>query len=178
MGSLVTAHCDMCNKDYRYAFGTIADVVPFDIVLKLMVKEQKYLLDFEVYKEVLRKELAEDPQFKTLSYEQQDKVLETSFKQVDEFFPQEEKDMIKNNILWGGSVEIYPIVDLRIPEEQREVFNVPLVHLEFLRPEGTVKYDRKYNENVLYVQFTPDQTMLTCPKHVTISARKVKEDRI
>ncbi|MFV8414209.1 hypothetical protein ACNQ2I_02200 [Mycoplasma sp. Z355B] len=167
MGSIVKAHCPECNYTYTYVFGLVQDLMPYQMFINLFAKRQKDLFDKETFKAVMYEELETDIMFMLKEKAEQEQILEENFKNINNFFSEEEKQLMKSNIVLGGEVESYPVFRIDVEPKNRELYNVPLVKLQFMNKE---LYQRKYNQYVYYVQFAPDHSVLTCPKHQELCA--------
>ncbi|SJZ54224.1 hypothetical protein [Mycoplasmopsis verecunda] len=172
MGSIVKAHCSECNETYTYVFGLVQDLMPYQTFLNLYAKKQKDLFSEDIFKEVLYDELETDIMFMLKDKEEQEEILNRNYKNVLNFFSEEEKKLIKSNILLSGEIESYPVFRLDSDPSKREIYNVPLVKLKFMNAD---EYTRTYNPYVYYVQFTEEHDRLTCPRHGKLTAELVSE---
>lgn len=53
--------------------------------------------------------------------------------------------------------------------------NIPLLSLWFLNQE---EYKRRYNPEIIYIQFTKEQDYLVCPKCQSMSAAVIAQDQV
>ncbi|MHA3828262.1 hypothetical protein [Mycoplasma sp. Z1473D] len=174
MGSIVKAHCPQCDKTFTYVFGLVQDLLPYQMFINLFAKKQVDLFKEDIFKKVMYEELETDLAFMLKEKEEQEKILNENFKNINAFFSPEEKQLMKTNIVLSGSVESYPVFRLDTEPTQREIYNVPLVKIKFMN--GQALYERKYNNFVYYVQFAADHSVLTCPAHGKLCAEFQSEN--
>ncbi|EFF41338.1 hypothetical protein [Mycoplasmopsis alligatoris] len=172
MGSRVTANCSICNNSYVYYFGKIKELEPIRIFLNACIKDQKDYLSKNKFTEFINNSLKNDPNFTNLDDEKKQAHINDIFEYVNQFFNDEEKELLRKNILLNYELEIYPYITIEKVKEERNIVNLPIMNLKFL---GKEPYNRKYN-TMAYVSFSDDQKLLTCPKDLDLTSLVTGEE--
>ncbi|WP_435129486.1 hypothetical protein ACR82Z_04750 [Mycoplasma sp. 6243] len=175
MASYVTAKCNKCGRTSHYIFGFSEDLRLFDLFLSEYKKVQKDLFKeeefYKYFNDLFNKDIVE---YQKLTDQEKNDILKHNYQNILNFFWEEEIKMIKKNILTGYELELYPVVILSKPKEERDILNVPLLKVKFL--DGS-EYNRRYNpQQSQYVQFSKDQKLLTCPYELKLTAENINEE--
>ncbi|VEU76289.1 hypothetical protein [Mycoplasmopsis columboralis] len=163
----VKTYCDLCQDNYDFYFGLPKDMQNYGWFLNEIVQKQKNLVDWEVFKNEYQKDRE---WFYTI--EGYKSTFKDFHNMILDFFNDEEKKLLKTEILLSFDLSIYPaILKDDVNSEIYELMHVPLVEFNFL---GNKQYSRSYPK-LLFVQFNEEQSIFTCPKDLKMSAKRLYE---
>ncbi|UWV86235.1 hypothetical protein NW063_00415 [Mycoplasmopsis cynos] len=173
MGTKVTAKCIKCNRVFDYLFGNIQEYDLFNTFLSIFEQKQKNLFIKDIFFEVFKTMLKSDPKLDDLTDEYIDKLLEENYYRVQNFFFSEEITLLQKNIIVGREIRVHTAYNTDLEPEQREMIYLPLLKIKLL--DGT-EYNRRYTLNAKFVDFTQDQTFLSCCVCDEISCSIIREE--
>ncbi|MFA7699521.1 hypothetical protein ABC468_02115 [Mycoplasmopsis synoviae] len=175
MATKVTAFCNTCTLKWEYFFGETQELSMINLALNYIEQNQKNLFVKENFFEFINKSFSGKKDFESMPQETKNKSMELFYNQFVGMFSDEERAMLESNILLKHNLEIYPIYLSSLPEDERKVMNIPLLSLWFLNQE---EYKRRYNPEIIYIQFTKEQDYLVCPKCQSMSAAVIAQDQV
>ncbi|WP_426461292.1 hypothetical protein [Mycoplasma hafezii] len=174
MADYIIGKCSTCNKVQEYYFGDFELNTEIKFFLEMIKTKQINLFKKEKFMDFYKDYIKNNVKTTEVTPEKIDETLDNLYKEIMNFFSDEEKQLLQKNILMEYQQAVVPVYKTEYfhNPEKGVVYHHQHLYLKFL---GGLDYVRDYDNYQIFKANVEEDTML-CPFDGTYTVKKISQN--